>query len=132
MVLFGAQDVVLPVAHHDGGGRAGAGTPGQGVGDHVALPAAAAVHGGAGGQEEILGKVKMVEDPPGKALRLGRGENRLFPGGAQAGEQLRRTPRPLPVMKLNPAVDSIFGFRYEDFTLEGYDPYPSIKAPIAV
>lgn len=37
-----------------------------------------------------------------------------------------------PVMKLNPAVDSIFGFRYEDFTLEGYDPYPSIKAPIAV
>ena len=50
----------------------------------------------------------------------------------QAAEQLRRTPRTLPVMKLNPAVDSIFGFRYEDFTLEGYDPYPSIKAPIAV
>ena len=50
----------------------------------------------------------------------------------QAAEQLRRPPRPLPVMKLNPAVDSIFGFRYEDFTLEGYDPYPSIKAPIAV
>ena len=50
----------------------------------------------------------------------------------QAAEPLRRTPRLLPVMKLNPAVDSIFGFRYEDFTLEGYDPYPSIKAPIAV
>lgn len=50
----------------------------------------------------------------------------------QAEEQLRRTPRPLPAMKLNPSVDSIFGFRYEDFTLEGYDPYPSIKAPIAV
>ena len=50
----------------------------------------------------------------------------------QAEEQLRRTPRPLPAMKLTPAVDSIFGFRYEDFTLEGYDPYPSIKAPIAV
>ncbi|HIW97597.1 MAG TPA: thymidylate synthase [Candidatus Tidjanibacter gallistercoris] len=50
----------------------------------------------------------------------------------QVAEQLRRTPRSLPVMKLNPAVDSIFGFRYEDFTLEGYDPYPSIKAPIAV
>lgn len=50
----------------------------------------------------------------------------------QAGEQLSRTPRRLPVMKINPAVDSIFGFRYEDFTLEGYDPAPSIKAPIAV
>ncbi len=50
----------------------------------------------------------------------------------QVAEQLRRTPRSLPVMKLNPVVDSIFGFRYEDFTLEGYDPYPAIKAPIAV
>lgn len=50
----------------------------------------------------------------------------------QVHEQLARTPRALPVMKLNPAVDSIFGFRYEDFTLEGYDPWPSIKAPIAV
>ena len=50
----------------------------------------------------------------------------------QVHEQLSRTPRALPVMKLNPAVDSIFGFRYDDFTLEGYDPWPSIKAPIAV
>ena len=50
----------------------------------------------------------------------------------QVHEQLSRTSRALPVMKLNPAVDSIFGFRYEDFTLEGYDPWPSIKAPIAV
>ncbi len=50
----------------------------------------------------------------------------------QAALQLERVPRPLPTMRINPAVDSVFDFRYEDFTLEGYDPYPSIKAPIAV
>ena len=50
----------------------------------------------------------------------------------QAGEQLRREPRPLPKMTLNPAVRSIFGFTYDDFTLSGYNPYPAIKAPVAV
>ncbi len=50
----------------------------------------------------------------------------------QADTQLERTPRPLPRMVLNPAVESVFDFRYEDFDLQGYDPYPAIKAPIAV
>lgn len=50
----------------------------------------------------------------------------------QVATQLERTPRALPRMKLNPEVKSIFDFRYEDFTLEDYDPYPTIKAPIAV
>ena len=50
----------------------------------------------------------------------------------QAKLQLTREPRSLPVMKLNPAVTDLFAFRYEDFTLEGYDPHPAIKAPIAV
>ncbi|MHB1163336.1 MAG: thymidylate synthase [Minisyncoccota bacterium] len=51
----------------------------------------------------------------------------------QTNLQLSREPRSLPTMKINPDVKDIFGFKYEDFTLEGYDnPWPSIKAPVAV
>ncbi len=50
----------------------------------------------------------------------------------QVALQLSREPRKLPVMRLNPEVKSVFDFQYEDFTLVGYDPWPAIKAPVAV
>lgn len=50
----------------------------------------------------------------------------------QARLQLSRTPRALPVMRLNPDVKSIFDFKYDDFTLENYDPWPGIKAEVSV
>ena len=50
----------------------------------------------------------------------------------QAKLQLTRTPRPLPVMRINPDVTNIFDFKYEDFQLENYDPYPHIKAEVSV
>lgn len=46
--------------------------------------------------------------------------------------QLSRDPKSLPTMKLNPSVKNIFDFKYEDFTLENYNPYPTIKAPVAI
>jgi len=50
----------------------------------------------------------------------------------QARAQLERAPNPFPRLTLNPAVRDLFEFRYEDFTLEGYQPHPAIRAPIAV
>ncbi|MEA5026368.1 MAG: thymidylate synthase [Erysipelotrichaceae bacterium] len=50
----------------------------------------------------------------------------------QISEQLTRTPRKLPTLTLNPAVKNIFDFKYEDFTISGYDPYPAIKGKVSV
>lgn len=50
----------------------------------------------------------------------------------QVDEQLSRTPRALPTMKINPDIKNIFDFKYEDFSLEGYNPYPAIKGKISV
>lgn len=61
------------------------------------------------------------------------GDTHLYSNHMEQVElQLTRTPRPLPVMKINPAVKDILDFQFEDFTLEGYDPYPGIKAPVAI
>jgi thymidylate synthase len=50
----------------------------------------------------------------------------------QTREQLSRAPRVLPTMRIDPEASDLFAFRFEDFTLEGYDPHPAIKAPVAV
>ena len=50
----------------------------------------------------------------------------------QVRTQLSRSPRALPVLEISPEVDDLFAFRFEDFTLKGYDPEPHIKAPVAV
>jgi len=50
----------------------------------------------------------------------------------QAREQLAREPRPLPTLRLDPAVDDLFAFRFDHIAIEGYDPHPAIRAPVAV
>lgn len=61
------------------------------------------------------------------------GDTHLYSNHMEQVElQLSREPKSLPTMKINPSVKDIFDFTFEDFTLEGYDPYPGIKAPVAV
>lgn len=69
---------------------------------------------------------------PGEFIWTG-GDTHLYLNHLEQVEtQLAREFRPLPTMRLNPAVTDLFAFRYEDFTLENYDPHPAIKAPVAV
>ncbi|MGK0674696.1 MAG: thymidylate synthase [Halothiobacillaceae bacterium] len=77
--------------------------------------------------------VAQVTDlSPGEFIWVG-GDCHLYLNHLEQAEmQLAREPRPLPRMQLNPKIKDIFMFRYEDFTLEGYDPHPHIKAPVAV
>ena len=75
---------------------------------------------------------QVVDLQPGEFVHT-TGDTHLYINHLeQVDEQLRRTPRALPTMRLNPAVGSIFDFMYEDFSLDAYDPHPAIKAPIAV
>ncbi len=69
---------------------------------------------------------------PGDFIWTG-GDTHLYVNHLEQVElQLSRTPRPLPVMKINPAVRDIFSFQFEDFELLNYEPWPGIKAPVAV
>jgi len=69
---------------------------------------------------------------PGEFIWTG-GDTHLYSNHLdQARQQLERAPRPLPIMRLNPGVQDIFSFQYDDFKLENYDPWPAIKAPVAV
>jgi thymidylate synthase len=69
---------------------------------------------------------------PGELI-LTRGDAQLYANHLdQARDQIARTPRPFPRMRLNQQVRELLEFRYEDFALEGYEPHPAIKAPIAV
>ncbi|QJX48703.1 thymidylate synthase [Hymenobacter taeanensis] len=78
----------------------------------------------------MLAQVSGLE--PGEFIWTG-GDTHLYSNHLeQARLQLTREPRPLPQMRLNPAVQDIFRFQYEDFTLENYEPHPGIKAPVAV
>ena len=79
---------------------------------------------------QMMAQVCLLE--PGEFIHT-TGDTHLYLNHLeQARLQLTRTPRPLPRMVINPKVESLFDFKYEDFKLEGYDPHPHIKAEVAV
>lgn len=81
----------------------------------------------------LLRMVAQVSDLLPGDLIFSLGDVHLYHNHlAQADEQLSRTPRPLPELRLEPSVRSLWDFRFEHFQLEGYDPHPKISAPVAV
>ena len=85
--------------------------------------------------EHGSGHLLVAEDlGPFSEGQIGGDDHRclLIELGDQVKEQLKRSARGRPTMRLNSAVTDLFDFRYDDFTLEGYDPHPAIKAPVAV
>ncbi|MFT4032418.1 MAG: thymidylate synthase [Siphonobacter sp.] len=75
---------------------------------------------------------QVTDLEPGDFIWTG-GDTHLYLNHLEQVElQLSREPKPLPVMRLNPEVTDLFDFKYEDFTLEDYHPWPAIKAPVAV
>jgi thymidylate synthase len=77
--------------------------------------------------------IAQVTDLQPGELILSLGDTHVYQNHfEQAALQLEREPRALPRMHLNPAVKSLYDFRFEDFRLEGYDPHPRISAPIAI
>lgn len=80
----------------------------------------------------VLMMAQVCDLAPGEFIWTG-GDCHIYSNHMeQVQTQLAREPRAWPAMKLNPAKKDIFAFEYEDFTLEGYDPHPAIKAPVAV
>lgn len=75
---------------------------------------------------------QVVNMVPGEFIWTGGDTHLYLNHFEQADKQLAREPKELPTMKLNPKITNIFKFSYEDFTLDNYNPYPGIKAPVAV
>ena len=88
---------------------------------------------GVGGSRECFANLIRREG----GVQHGIGNQSQFPYSFlnhldQAREQLSRTARPLPRLKLDPAINDLFAFTFDDIAIEGYDPMPAIKAPVAV
>lgn len=80
----------------------------------------------------LLMMAQVCDLEPGEFIHT-TGDTHLYLNHLEQAElQLSREPRKLPIMKLNPDVKDLFAFKYEDFTLEGYDPHPHIKAEVSV